>query len=115
MRCTVGFEPMAMKNAHQMILYGCAKPDNFELVYTCGETTPIDDNFDDNNYCISGTHSQIFFSWSQQANSYMLPDGVGFKIGKDTGIEYIVLQVHYERQLASGGQSGLRIHFTQEV
>lgn len=105
---TVGFEPIAKKNAHNMILYGCARPDVSYRIYNCGETT-------DNNYCITGQHSQILFSWAPEADGYMLPDGIGFKIGKGTKIEYVVLQVYYERQLASGDESGMRIHFTQQV
>lgn len=115
MRDTVGFEPMPMKNAHHMLVYGCARPDVMNPLYNCGETAQVEENFDDNNYCMSGLHSQILFSWAQEADGYMLPNDIGFKVGKGTKVQYIVLQVHYERMLAGGGESGMKIHFTQDV
>lgn len=39
--------------------------------------------------------SQIVYSWAMDAPSLKLPDGVGFKVGHGTKIDYLVLQVHY--------------------
>lgn len=48
----------------------------------------------------------------------MLPDGVGFKVGKNSPIQYLVLQVHYAHIDAfkdgSTDDSGITLHLTQE-
>lgn len=45
--------------------------------------------------CGSGAPSQIIYAWARDAPKLELPEGVGFKVGKDSPIQYIVLQVHY--------------------
>lgn len=45
--------------------------------------------------CANGSPSQIIYAWARDAPKLELPDGVGFKVGKDSPIKYIVLQVHY--------------------
>ena len=40
-------------------------------------------------------NTQIIYAWARDAPKLELPDGVGFKVGKDSPIKYIVLQVHY--------------------
>lgn len=45
--------------------------------------------------CASGAPQQIIYAWARDAPKLALPDGVGFKVGKDSPIKYIVLQVHY--------------------
>lgn len=39
--------------------------------------------------------STIIYAWAMDAPKLTLPDGVAFKIGGNTGINFIVLQVHY--------------------
>uniref|UniRef100_A0A182NHY4 peptidylglycine monooxygenase n=1 Tax=Anopheles dirus TaxID=7168 RepID=A0A182NHY4_9DIPT len=76
----VGFEPNAtMATAHHMLLYGCGQPGSESAVCPCG----------------SGAPSQIIYAWARDAPKLELPEGVGFKVGKDSPIQYIVLQVHY--------------------
>ena len=46
-----------------------------------------------------------------------LPDGVGFKIGQDSRIKYLVLQVHYiniDSIPKSGDSSGVYLKYTTE-
>lgn len=38
---------------------------------------------------------QIIYAWARDAPKLELPEDVGFKVGKDSPIKYIVLQVHY--------------------
>lgn len=45
--------------------------------------------------CGQGSSSQIIYAWARDAPPLVLPEGVGFKVGKDSPIKYIVLQVHY--------------------
>ena len=45
---------------------------------------------------VCGEGSQIIYAWAMDAPRLNLPEGVGFKIGADTDIQYLVLQVHYK-------------------
>lgn len=38
---------------------------------------------------------QILYAWARDAPKLELPEGVGFKVGKSSPIQYLVLQVHY--------------------
>lgn len=38
---------------------------------------------------------KIIYAWARDAPPLKLPNGVGFKVGSDSPIKYIVLQVHY--------------------
>lgn len=38
---------------------------------------------------------QILYAWARDAPDLSLPEGVGFKVGGDSAIAYLVLQVHY--------------------
>lgn len=40
---------------------------------------------------------QILYAWARDAPTLKLPNGVGFKVGRGTKINYLVLQVHYHR------------------
>ena len=45
-----------------------------------------------------------------------LPDGVGFRVGEDTRIKYLVLQVHYNKLdmiPENGDSSGILLHYTR--
>lgn len=39
--------------------------------------------------------SQIIYAWARDAPKLELPEGVGFKVGRNSPIQYLVLQVHY--------------------
>ncbi|XP_077862959.1 putative peptidylglycine alpha-hydroxylating monooxygenase 1 [Saccoglossus kowalevskii] len=43
--------------------------------------------------CESG--QTILYAWAMDAPKLALPKDVGFKVGGDTGVDYLVLQVHY--------------------
>jgi len=81
----VGFEPNAtMDVAHHMLLFGCTEPGQQSEVFNCHERA---------NPCAQG--SQIIYAWARDAPKLDLPKGVAFKVGGNTGIQYLVLQVHY--------------------
>lgn len=64
--------------------------------------------------CLGGTHSQIIYAWARDAPRLELPEGVGFKVGKDSPIKYLVLQVHYMHSFEEGktDNSGVSIEYT---
>lgn len=64
----------------------------------CGEMAQSEHSSEEapaSSPCGQGSSSQIIYAWARDAPPLVLPDGVGFKVGKDSPIKYIVLQVHY--------------------
>ena len=51
--------------------------------------------YEDGPVCAPGLKSTILFGWALDAPAVEMPPQVGFKIGGDSGIDYLVLQVHY--------------------
>ncbi|KAJ0182728.1 hypothetical protein K1T71_002097 [Dendrolimus kikuchii] len=112
----VGFQPNAsMHTAHHMLLYGCAEPGSNESVWSCGEmqSNYVDKMYTTANPCRSG--SQIVYAWARDAPSLHLPEDVGFLIGKDSPIKYLILQVHYMHRFPEGktDNSGVFLKYTK--
>ncbi|KAM3967762.1 peptidylglycine-alpha-hydroxylating monooxygenase [Aphomia sociella] len=113
----VGFEPNAsMHTAHHMLLYGCSEPGSNDSVWSCGEmqSNEIDDVYNTASPCRSG--SQIVYAWARDAPSLHLPTDVGFLIGRDSPIKYLVLQVHYMHGFPVGktDNSGVFLKYTKK-
>lgn len=112
----VGFEPNAtMATAHHMLLYGCTKPGSNKPVWNCGEMAhSLDSPYRTAVPCSQG--SQILYAWARDAPRLTLPEGVGFRVGGDSPIKYIVLQVHYAHidrfKDGSTDDSGVFLHYT---
>lgn len=109
----VGFEPKAsMGTVHHMLLYGCQLPGSSQEVWNCGEMVR-DSEEDQHNPCKTG--SQIIYAWARDAPKLNLPENVGFKVGGDSSIQYLVLQVHYARSLHGGSDnSGVNLYYTEK-
>ncbi|KAG6446687.1 peptidylglycine alpha-hydroxylating monooxygenase [Manduca sexta] len=111
-----GFKPNAtMHTAHHMLLYGCSEPGSNDSVWSCGEmqSNGVDQIYNTANPCRAG--SQIVYAWAKDAPSLQLPEGVGFLIGKDSPIKYLVLQVHYMHKFPVGktDNSGVFLKYTK--
>lgn len=111
-----GFSPKAIKHtAHHMLLYGCEKPGTMEDLWNCGEmNSSPEDPLEHHQPCKKG--SQILYGWAMDAPDLTLPEGVGFRVGEDTRIKYLVLQVHYNELdmiPAEGDNSGILLHYTR--
>ncbi|XP_020290895.1 peptidylglycine alpha-hydroxylating monooxygenase [Pseudomyrmex gracilis] len=109
-----GFEPNAtMATAHHILVYGCIKPGSSKPVWDCGEMTSSLSR-DTASPCSKG--SQIIYAWARDAPKLDLPNGVGFQVGGDSPIQYIVLQVHYAHidrfKDGSTDDSGVFLHYT---
>jgi len=90
-----GFEPKAnMTTAHHVLIYGCKEPGNDTTPWNCGEMVSSDDDFQQGPVCKSG--AKIVYAWAMDAPQLNLPEGVGFEVGGDTDINWLVLQVHYK-------------------
>lgn len=114
----VGFKPNATKmTAHHMLIYGCEEPGADVGVYNCGEMTSSEPDLETHGICGEGK-SQVIYAWAMDAPALELPDGVGFRVGGDTGINYLVLQVHYastEYIAEDGDDSGVILEFTEQM
>uniref|UniRef100_A0A1Q3FR79 peptidylglycine monooxygenase n=1 Tax=Culex tarsalis TaxID=7177 RepID=A0A1Q3FR79_CULTA len=116
----VGFEPNAtMATAHHMLLYGCGAPGSESAVWNCGEMAKSDPDGKEEvgSPCGTGSASQIIYAWARDAPKLELPENVGFKVGKDSPIKYIVLQVHYAhidkfKDGTTYDDSGIFLHYT---
>lgn len=112
----VGFEPSAsMDVVHHMLLYGCSEPGTALSSWNCGEMAngaPAGPTFPP---CKKDT--QIIYAWARDAPKLDLPTDVGFKVGGDSLIKYLVLQVHYAHiDKFRGGQtddSGVNLFYTE--
>lgn len=106
-----------MNVAHHMLIYGCTIPGSAEPVWNCGEMSgSADGERVLASPCEEG--SEIIYAWARDAPDLILPDGVGFKVGKKSPIQYLVLQVHYAHieHFAHGetDDSGVFLHYTEK-
>ncbi|XP_048451120.1 peptidyl-glycine alpha-amidating monooxygenase A isoform X4 [Rhincodon typus] len=81
----VDFKPHAsMETVHHMLLFGCSMPATNEDYWDCGSS-----------YGTCLDEAKIMYAWARNAPPTQLPAGVGFRVGGNTDINYVVLQVHY--------------------
>ncbi|XP_066271867.1 peptidyl-glycine alpha-amidating monooxygenase-like [Branchiostoma lanceolatum] len=100
------FVPAAsMSTAHHMILFGCQTPWTLRKdVWDCGSMR---------DSCRDG--GQIMYAWARDAPPTHIPQDVGFRIGGESGMDHLVLQVHYAHGFKDGADldhSGLSLHMT---
>lgn len=113
----VGFEPNATMNVvHHMLLFGCTTPGTNNEVWDCGEMAVSDagSSLKRASPCAEGSH--VLYAWARDAKTLELPKDVGFQIGKDTEMQYLVLQIHYSKKFSKQvtDNSGLYLMYTEE-
>lgn len=96
------FEPLAsMDSVHHMLVYGC----RIAIELRAGSAR-----------CI--TQQVLLYAWARNAPKLDLPEGVGFKVGWESDIRHILLQVHYadvsKLQGGDGDQSGVKFYLTSD-
>ncbi|KAM4528176.1 peptidyl-glycine alpha-amidating monooxygenase B isoform 1-T1 [Odontesthes bonariensis] len=81
----VDFIPHAsMNTVHHMLLFGCQTPVSTSSFWDCGS--------------VQGTcedEASIMYGWARNAPPTKLPKDVGFRVGRNSGMSYFVLQIHY--------------------
>lgn len=90
------FIPNSSKNiVHHMLLYACNDVPDYDL-WDCGgmETSKTEKSFPREPIC-RGQEQSIIYGWAMNAKKLVLPEDVSFKMAGNTGLNYIVLQVHY--------------------
>ena len=112
----VGFKPNATKmTAHHMLIYGCEEPGDSSPTWNCGEMAVVEPGLESHPVCASG--SQVIYAWAMDAPALHLPEGVGFRVGANTNIKYLVLQVHYASTDyidPRGDDSGVVLQYTEQ-
>lgn len=81
-----------------MLLYGCPQPGSQERVWNCGSEMVQDDNDEMDSMETSPvcqSEDKILYAWAHNAPDLQLPEGVGFEVGGDTAVQYLVMQIHY--------------------
>ncbi|XP_036998550.2 peptidyl-glycine alpha-amidating monooxygenase isoform X8 [Artibeus jamaicensis] len=101
----IDFKPRAsMDTVHHMLLFGCNMPSSTGSYWFCDEGTCAD-------------KVNILYAWARNAPPTRLPEGVGFRVGGETGSKYFVLQVHYGDISAFRDDhkdcSGVSLHLTR--
>lgn len=93
----IAFEPNATaETAHHMLLYGCEEPGRMDMVWDCSEMSqPMGTKSDFVKGSVCSKGAQVIYAWASDAPKLVLPPDVGFKIGAQSSIKYLVLQVHY--------------------
>merc|ERR1712055_827583 len=111
-----GFRPNATKmTAHHMLIYGCEEPGAESPTWNCGEMAVKELGMGSAQPCAKG--SQIIYAWAMDAKSLELPEGVGFRVGRDSAVKYLVLQVHYasvDHIPQEGDDSGVFLQYTEQ-
>ena len=74
-------------------MFGCEEPGSEEPIWNCGEMMQPEEGMELHQPCKAG--NQIIYAWAHDAPELTLPVDTGFRMGKDTPIKYLVLQVHY--------------------
>ncbi|XP_011691053.1 PREDICTED: peptidylglycine alpha-hydroxylating monooxygenase-like [Wasmannia auropunctata] len=112
----IGFEPNTTMATHHMVVFGCTKPGSSKLVWECEQMLNSNNKADTSSPCAKG--AQVIYGWDKNAPKLNLPEGVGFKIGGYSPIQYIVLQVHYARVAdfkdGTTDNSGVFLHYTTQ-
>jgi peptidylglycine monooxygenase len=112
----VGFRPNATKmTAHHMLIYGCEEPGSVKPTWNCGEMAPMQGDLESHQPCAKG--SQIIYAWAMDAPKMELPEGVGFRVGADSNVKYLVLQVHYASTQyipSTGDDSGVFLQYSEQ-
>jgi len=111
-----GFKPNATAHtAHHMLVYGCEEPGSDAPMWNCGEMAEAEEGLELHPPCKAG--NQIIYAWAMDAPELKLPPDTGFRMGKNTNIKYLVLQVHYahiDMIPEEGDDSGVVLHYTEE-
>uniref|UniRef100_H2Z540 peptidylglycine monooxygenase n=1 Tax=Ciona savignyi TaxID=51511 RepID=H2Z540_CIOSA len=86
----INFVPRAsMSSTHHMLVYGCAGIPTTSMSWPCGM-----------GHVCTG-RMETLYAWARNASPLRLPNNVGFRIGGQSGFNYIVVQMHYAHALPS--------------
>ncbi|XP_064610137.1 peptidylglycine alpha-amidating monooxygenase-like isoform X2 [Liolophura sinensis] len=100
----VGYKALAeASTAHHILLYACSLPYKYNGVWECGS--------------ICNGERGIMFAWAKNAPPLHLPEDVGYQLGDDVNVNYVVMQIHYAHAIAADEQadySGIQLEISQQ-
>ena len=110
---------------HHAALFGCREPgylataeDGLDSLWHCPlapglqHATPKPGDLPRRPPCESLTSGTYFYAWVQRARQrFELPPGIGYRVGGDSGINYIVLQGHFFPEPSTPDHLGMRVTF----
>ncbi|XP_063889884.1 DBH-like monooxygenase protein 1 [Scylla paramamosain] len=116
----IGFEPLISQEnlpyVHHIILY------------SCGETSPHLEKWAQHEgvQCFSpnmppsmaNCKTAVSLAWAVGNDGEMWPEHVGIPLGKDSGLYYYVMEMHYDNPKLTEGivdNSGLRLFYTEKL
>lgn len=89
------FEPHASQElVHHILLFACEDVGE-EDVWNCGEMNTKSGSEQYKSGPVCRNKQSIVFAWALDAPKLTLPKDVAFKLGGDSGKNYLVIQVHY--------------------
>lgn len=111
----VGFLPNNSHSVHHMLLYGCDAPGSEEDVWNCGGEMAMNGEETTVKMPVCQGDEKIIYAWAHNAPNLELPEGVGFEVGGDSPIQYLVLQIHYNDHITDKRDySGLTLLHTPD-
>jgi len=100
------------EHVHHMLLYGCSSPGTQEPVWLCGhDGSQGQGGFSHGGVCQG--NQRILYAWARDAPPLDLPQGVGFTVGGNTGINTLVIQVHYAVARPDPDSTGVKMSLSQ--
>lgn len=90
------FEPHASQElVHHILVFACSEVGD-EDIWNCGEmNTKVDGEQQYKTGPVCRNKQSIVYAWALDAPKLTLPKDVAFKLGGDSGKNYLVIQVHY--------------------
>lgn len=103
-------------HAHHMVLIGCrSRVNNPSTLDPYGNSWRCDQDGDSMCGDDDDDHSEkVLFTWALNGNGFTFPENVGYRIGRDAEINWLVLQIHYAKAIPEGDNSGLIITITPD-
>ena len=91
-----GFSPLdPLAVAHHLMIYACEEPAEYTDDYwPCG-MIQTEEKLLQGRKCGDNTKETLLYLEAMQSTGYQLPDGASFKVGKGSGYNYLVVQIHY--------------------
>eukprot|EP00116_Pleurobrachia_bachei_P002239 sb/3462501/ len=104
----IGFEAVASSDkVHHLLLYGCTEIAQDKEYWSEFEGMGGICRYD-------SKITTILWAWALDAPKFELPDGIGFKVGKEAKINYIAMQIHYKYVVSNPDSSGVNLVVTKE-
>ncbi|KAJ8682519.1 hypothetical protein QAD02_018311 [Eretmocerus hayati] len=103
------------KSVHHLAVDACISPVSFEPIWECGAPSETVINFTIPESPMCRPMCEVIYAWMGSEPKLILPDDGAFKVGKDSALKYLVLQVHYLHPFKDGStdSTGVDIFYSK--